>query len=76
MHRNTDRASSRQMTSNESKTESKKSPQQEKGGDERGVLLSVYLAGSSVKAFGQEFQLSDGSDLRGHLNHPHQLFAV
>lgn len=40
------------------------------------ALLSVYLAGSSIKAVGQKFQLSDGSDLRGHLNHPDQLFAV
>lgn len=40
------------------------------------VLLSVYLAGSSVKTVRQELQLSDGPDLRGHLNHSDQLFAV
>lgn len=38
--------------------------------------FSVYLVGSSIKAVGQEFQLSDSSDLCRHLNHPDQLFAV
>lgn len=36
----------------------------------------VYLVGSSIKTVGQEFQLSDSSDLCRHLNHPDQLFAV
>lgn len=52
-----------------------KSTAGERGG-ERGVLLSVYLAGSSIKAVRQKFQLSHGSDLGGHLNHPDQLSAV
>lgn len=36
----------------------------------------MYLTGSSVKTVRQEFQLSNGPDLRGHLNHADQLFAV
>lgn len=42
------------------------------GGGE--VLL--YLTGSSVKAVRQELQLSDSTDLRGHLDHSDQLLAV
>lgn len=40
----------------------------------RDVLL--YLICSSVKAVRQELQLSDSTDLRGHLDHSHQLLAV
>lgn len=36
----------------------------------------MYLTGSSVKAVRQELQLSDSTDLRGHLDHSDQLVAV
>lgn len=40
----------------------------------REVLL--YLTGSPVKAVGQELQLSDSTDLRGHLDHSDKLLAL
>lgn len=40
------------------------------------VLLCVYLISPSVKTVGQEFELSDSSNLRGHLDYPDQLLVV
>lgn len=38
--------------------------------------MFMYLTGSAVKSVRQELQLSDSSDLCGHLNHSDQLLAV
>lgn len=42
---------------------------------ESGEVL-LYLTGSSVKAVRQELQLSDSTDLHGHLDQSDQLLAV
>lgn len=60
------------LSMNKKKKSKLKTSTNKVGGGE--VLL--YLTGSSVKAVRQELQLSDSTDLRGHLDHSDQLLAV